>query len=273
MRPVFGATALRWEKQLTHPGEDPSTQDRSSTEREKPADMGDMPRYIRMRQPVFGALPSVVLWLTGAIGLISGAALLAGENVNALLIDAAAVAAGDLSGVPTPPRLLGDVAPYVLHVFAHAGWAHLLLNLAALLAFGGAVARRFGHGPAGAVSFLALFLFASVGGALTESIWQSVAGVPSYMVGASTGVSGLIAGAVYVMRAGYYGPLPAPWSATYLTALSPWLLINVAIGVAGFLVPDLGGIAWMGHIGGIVIGAVMFPLIDSWAQSQRPWAP
>ncbi len=224
------------------------------------------------REPVFGALPAVVFWLCGAIALVSGLSMLVGPPARDLLQSATAVVSG-----PRPDyRPFGEAAPYVLHVFAHGSWAHLGLNLLALLAFGGGVARRFGYGFAGAVAFLGFFFLCAVGGAAAELAWQGLTrtdGRPAWMVGASTGVSGLIAGAVYVMRGGMYRSLPPVWSATYLAALAPWVVINVLIGVAGGFEPSLEPIAWAAHLGGLAAGALSFPLIDAWAQRHRPWAP
>ncbi len=227
---------------------------------------------MRARQPFFGSLPPVVVLLTCAIALVSGAALVIGPWANEALVSAVAVVSG-----PMPPfRPLGEAAPLVLHVFAHGGWLHLILNLVALLAFGTAVARRFGHGLAGSVSFLAVFFIAGMAGALAELAYQQAFGPPGVsvlIVGASTGVSGLVAGAVYVLRGGYYRELPKTWSPRYWAPLTPWVIANVLIGLTGFMAPEGGGVAWMGHLGGLIAGAVCFPLIDAYAQRHRPFFP
>lgn len=68
------------------------------------------------------------------------------------------------------------------------------------------------------------------------------------MGGASTGVSGLIAGAGWV-RGGYRG---------MLGLVMPWIGINIAIGLANIAMPV--PIGWAAHIGGAVAGALVFPV-------------
>jgi CheY-like chemotaxis protein len=68
------------------------------------------------------------------------------------------------------------------------------------------------------------------------------------MAGASTAVSGVLAGAGWA-AGGRMG---------MLRLAGPWLLINIALGLAGVFmnVP----ISWSGHIGGLLAGALTFPL-------------
>ena len=65
-----------------------------------------------------------------------------------------------------PPAPLFGLSPYILHVFVHAGWAHLLINLGVLLAVGPAVRRPFGPGLRGDTGFLVFFFACAIGGAV-----------------------------------------------------------------------------------------------------------
>lgn len=216
------------------------------------------------REPLFNNVPIVVVALAGAITLVSGAAFLGGENAFRQLILA----------VGLFPGTTNNLAAYPLHVFAHGGWGHLLINMGIMVAIGAAVAGRFGGTVRGGLVFLAFFFLCAVGGAAAQSLFSG-AGIP--MVGASTAISGLLAGALYVMRGNMYGPLPALNSQEYLTALSPWVLINLIPVVLIALGVDLNGlltgIAWIGHLGGLAAGALLFPLADRIAHGGPPRRP
>ena len=69
------------------------------------------------------------------------------------------------------------------------------------------------------------------------------------MVGASTGVSGLIAAVGWVTGG---------WRGMARLAL-PWIVINLGIAVAEHFIAL--PIAWAGHIGGTLAGAVLTPLL------------
>lgn len=202
----------------------------------------------RRREPIFTGLPLVVLVLVAAI--IGVQALdewsLANERIfHALTLQYGALATGPLADqLPTSPW--GGFSPYVLHVFVHGGWMHALLNAGALLAFGAAAMRPFGRGLRAAAGFLAFYSFCAVCGAALHAVLY--ADVSSYMVGASTAISGVLAA--------------AGWSADgrkgMLRLAAPWLLINIALAVFGSFA-DMP-IAWAGHIGGLLAGAATYPL-------------
>jgi len=204
-------------------------------------------------QPLFNDIPTEVLVLGGAITVVSVLILIAPAPISNWLFSTAAVLSGP--GADKLEQPLGRIAPYALHVFAHAGWAHLGLNLAALAAFGTGVARRLAQ-PA---LFLGLFFICAVAGAAAEALVFTDR--PTTMVGASSGIFGLIGAAIYIMRArgGQLAPL---FSRTFAVGLAPWVLINVAIGVFGGVAPGVGQIAWVSHLGGLFAGIALFPLAD-----------
>jgi membrane associated rhomboid family serine protease len=165
-----------------------------------------------------------------------------------------------------------EATSFVTHMFVHASPAHLLLNGAWLLAFGGAVAKR-----SGTVRFLAFFLLCGIAGAATFLAFNPHGTSP--MVGASGAISGMMGG---TMRFLFSALEEGPWrlrEAPREIPLMPlgkalrhprvilttvlWLGLN-ALAVLGFGGPDTGGagIAWEAHVGGYIAGLLTFGWFD-----------
>lgn len=151
------------------------------------------------------------------------------------------------------------VLPLVSHMFLHGSFLHLIINCAWLLAFGPVVARRLGG-----VTFLVFFLACGVAGALMELAlaW----GAPEAMIGASGGISGLMAASFRMIRwpgvppAGRLVPL---LSRPILTFSGIWLLTNLIFGFTGFGSGTSGDqIAWQAHMGGYLFGLITIGLFD-----------
>jgi len=171
--------------------------------------------------------------------------------------------------------VLGDgAAPWALVTYAllHGSWAHLGANSLWLLAFGSAVARRFG-----AVRFLVLCLVCAIAGALAHLASRPFDVVP--MIGASGAISGVMAAAArFVFRPDWGHMFGIDLSAHRMPAeslgqlmrnrralafIGIWFVVNLAFGVAALpLGLAEGGIAWEAHIGGFVAGLLLFPLFD-----------
>jgi membrane associated rhomboid family serine protease len=211
---------------------------------------------VRTKEPFFGDVPGVVVGLGGAIALVSALALAGPRQISDLIQSACVVLIGLPPGQFEQP--LGPLAPYVLHVFVHGGWLHLALNLLGLAAFGAATARRL-RSP---LLFLTFFFLCSAAGAAAESLRQ-----PVIMLGASSGVFGLVAGATYV-RGALAGLLPPLMSRVMLVGLAPWVAINLLLAAVGGGAFGYASIAWLAHLGGLAAGAVAFPVFDRIAHAR-----
>ncbi|MEQ8406069.1 MAG: rhomboid family intramembrane serine protease [Oceanicaulis sp.] len=199
------------------------------------------------RTPMFNTFAPVVLVLGGLMLLVQISESVAGGGGfgHGLVLWLGVVRTGEMLE-QLPPAPLFGLTPYVLHVFVHFGWLHLLMNLGALLAFGPAAARPFGRGWKSTPGFLIFFFTCAVGGAIATTLVH--AGTPSIMAGASTALSGVIAGAGFA--AGGRG---------VMTRIAlPWLGVNVALAVGDLIFQH--PIAWEGHIGGLVTGFAAYPL-------------
>lgn len=163
-----------------------------------------------------------------------------------ILWSGALVTAPEFLPVPPPQAPLGGWSPYLLHVFVHGGWWHVLLNTGILLAVGSAAAAAFGRGVLAMAGFLAFYFTCAIAGAGLHALVHI--NEPTIMVGASTAVSGVFAAAGWA-RGGRMG---------MLRLAVPWLLINAVIGVAGQFYPI--PLAWAGHVGGLLAGMLLFPV-------------
>jgi membrane associated rhomboid family serine protease len=163
---------------------------------------------------------------------------------------------------------------FVTYAFIHGDITHLGLNTVWLLAFGSAVARRFG-----APRFLAFFVVTAAAGAALHLITHLGEFWP--MVGASAAISGFMAAAIrFVFQAG--GPLgllggsrnrgyATPAAPLFVTLRDPrvlaflavWFGLNILFGLGSLsLTDDQQSVAWQAHIGGFVAGLLLFPLFD-----------
>jgi membrane associated rhomboid family serine protease len=163
---------------------------------------------------------------------------------------------------------------FVTYGLIHGDLTHLAINTIWLLAFGSAVARRFG-----AWRFLAFSAVTAAAGAALHLATHPGDFWP--MVGASAAISGFMAAAIrFVFQAG--GPLgllggsrgeayavpAAPLLVTLrdprvIAFLAVWFGLNILFGLGSLsLTDDQQSVAWQAHIGGFVAGLVLFPLFD-----------
>ncbi len=185
------------------------------------------PRVIRLRPPRVSAGLLVAIGVVHAMQEIAGGA---GDL-------AVQIAFGANFG---PLVAAGDVWRLVTSIFLHANLLHLALNGWALWVLGRNLEAFYGHWR-----FLALFLLSGVGGAAASA---GLSGAIS--VGASGGIFGLL-GASVVFAFRWRKLLPVRVTRVMGTALLPWVLLNLALGV---FVPRIDMAA---HLGGLVAGALL----------------
>ncbi len=140
------------------------------------------------------------------------------------------------------------------HAFLHGDWMHAGVNALMGLAVGAPVARAVSGGVGGLLRFGLVFFGAVVLGSIFYFALVPADGPPA--VGASGGVSGLLAGALLTMQASG-GKI---FSRQFLMA-------SLGFGLANLLLAFVGpsafgfGIAWQAHLGGFVGGALLFQLL------------
>ena len=239
------------------------------------------------RERIFN-VPIVVLAMGALIGLVHAVfvLLLSEEQTNEFLLTFAFIPgrydAGVLAAEPWTIGWGAAVWTFVTYAFIHSDLNHLFFNLVWLLAFGTAVARRFGT-----LRFVAFFIVTAAAGAATHLLTHLGELVP--MVGASAGISGAM-GAVlrFVFRSGGHLNLsagrdggidraPAMPLAAMLRNRRVLFILLVSIGVYAlfglqfFALPGIEqSIAWEAHIGGFLMGLLAFTLFDPVGHSIAP---
>jgi len=202
-----------------------------------------------MRRPLSAhePMPPAVIALVGTMAAIEGVLQLA---------DAGVIGSPDwramaiLLGGFWQPVLSGQVAPvwpgqkaaiFLTHAFLHGGLMHVLFNGVILLALGKEIALRAGQG-----AMLVLFVTSAVAGAATFAA-LSASNAP--MVGASGAVFGFLG--VWLVWLGHGRRARGLGLGHVWRMLAVLVAINVILAVA-----MQGALAWQGHLGGFIVGAL-----------------
>jgi membrane associated rhomboid family serine protease len=162
-----------------------------------------------------------------------------------------------------PARFAADPAGNVITIFSamfmHGGWLHLLGNMLFLWIFGDNVEDRLGH-----AKFLVFYLLAGIAATLAQFAVAPHSTVPN--VGASGAIAGVLGAyilmfpqsRVNVLLGRQIVAMPA------VIVLGMWIFFQLISGVGTIAYTDetanVGGVAYMAHIGGFVAGLLMaFP--------------
>jgi membrane associated rhomboid family serine protease len=232
----------------------------------------------KIREPIFN-VPVVVIATVVVLVLVHALRMFAltDEQDLQFLLTFAFIPArygSELAAGVLPGGFAADLWTFFTYAFLHADLMHLGLNLAWLLPFGTALARRFG-----AWRYILFMLVTSAAGALAHLAGHLGALEP--MIGASAAISGAMAAAMrFVFQQG--GPLAAfrggeeayrvpavPLGTTlrdprFLLFLAGWLGLNALFGFGTVSFGEGAGqeIAWQAHVGGFFAGLFLFSAFD-----------
>ena len=216
----------------------------------------------RPREPIFNVPASVVV-LIGLLAAAHAARVLSPAAVSDRILDEYALnpvvySAQALRSLGTGmPSLFDRIVPVFSHMALHADLTHIAINCVWLLAFGPVIARRFG-GPA----FFLFFVLCGLAGAacFVALDWGQNVGA----IGASGAISGLMGGAIRMMRIREPSlnaatlPLQPLFSSQVLSFSAVWLVVNFITGIVGIGVSgSLQAIAWQDHLGGYLAGLLL----------------
>lgn len=143
-------------------------------------------------------------------------------------------------------------------LFLHAGWLHLLANLAYLWLFGRGLETALGPWR-----LLALFLIAGLAGELAQSLAVANSHLP--MIGASGGTAGLLGAYLLLFPRANILTLAVLWRRSAVIGIPALLVIGVwlALELASLHAPDqeAGGTAAIAHLAGFATGLVLIAIV------------
>ena len=228
-------------------------------------------------------VPPVVVATVAVLVLVHALRMLVltdAEDLRFLLTFAFIPARYDIdlvAGGSFPGGFGADLWTFFTYAFLHADLLHIGLNVAWLLPFGTALARRFGAWR---------YTWPSCSWSpqpARSRISSRHPGAMVPMIGASAAISGAMAAALrFVFQQG--GPLglwrggndgeayrvpAAPLLATlrdprFLIFLGAWIGLNALFGLGSVSIGERAGqeIAWQAHIGGFIAGLLLFNVFD-----------
>jgi membrane associated rhomboid family serine protease len=137
------------------------------------------------------------------------------------------------------------------HMFIHAGWMHLGVNIGMLMAFGAGLEKKIGGRR-----LLLLYFSSGLCGALLHMLVYPHMDAP--MVGASGAISGLFGGVIMLM---YMEGMMGQGYRKLLPLVAIWIGTSVFFGIFGVPGTD-NPIAWTTHIGGFIGGLLLYKPIS-----------
>jgi len=156
-----------------------------------------------------------------------------------------------------PTRFLanpfGDLLTLFTSMFMHAGWVHLGGNMLYLWIFGDNVEDRFGH-----VKFTIFYLLCGLAATFAQLAFSLGSNVPN--LGASGAIAGVLGayillfpqGKVRVLQGQQVIRVPA------LIVIGIWIVLQFFSSIGSIAdTAQTGGVAYMAHIGGFLVGFVL----------------
>jgi membrane associated rhomboid family serine protease len=237
---------------------------------------------VKSSEPIFNIPPVVVATVVVLVLIHVVRALALSEAADDRLVFILAFIPARYGTDPLVSGLIpggfgADLWTFFTYAFLHADLMHIGLNLAWLIPFGTALARRFG-----AWRYVAFMLVTAAAGAFAHLLGNPGSQEP--MIGASAAISGAMAASMRFMFQ-RNGPLdswrhkrpPTPEAyrvpavpllttlrdPRFLVFLAVWMGLNALFGLGTLSFGEEGQqIAWQAHIGGFVAGLLLFAAFD-----------
>lgn len=203
-------------------------------------------------EPIFN-LPPVVR----ALCLINVAVFLFGFLFPNIMTDDMLYSLAFVPARYTEHLTFAAILSPLTHMFIHAGWAHLGINVGMLMAFGAAVEKKIGGRR-----LLLIYFISGLAGALVHALIYPGAEVP--MIGASGAISGLFGAVIMLM---YTEGMMGTGYRKLLPFVAVWIGVSIFFGVIGMPGTD-NPIAWVTHIGGFIAGLLLYKPVSRLRVSQ-----
>jgi membrane associated rhomboid family serine protease len=156
-----------------------------------------------------------------------------------------------------PSRFLanpeGDFLSLFSSMFMHAGWVHLGGNMLYLWIFGDNVEDRFGH-----IKFTFFYVLCGLAATFAQLAFSAGSNLPN--LGASGAIAGVLGayillfpqGRVRVLQGQQVIQVPA------LIVIGLWIVLQLFSGIGSIdSAAQMGGVAYMAHIGGFLAGFLL----------------
>ena len=170
-----------------------------------------------------------------------------------------------------PISFLQAIPPLFTSMFLHGGWLHLIGNMWFLWLYGDNVEDRTGHWR-----FLLFYLLGGVGGGLAQAYANPESSVPT--LGASGAIAAVMGAYLITFpKARILTLVPiffylARFELPAYLILIYWIILQTFSGVASLATADSstqGGVAWMAHVGGFIVGIPLMLLLRDWRSPKR----
>ena len=156
-----------------------------------------------------------------------------------------------------PSRFMGnpitDSLTLITSMFMHAGRVHLGGNMLYLWIFGDNVEDRFGH-----IKFIIFYLLCGIAATFAQLVFSIGSNIPN--LGASGAIAGVL-GAYILMFPGRRVSVLQGMRVIQVPALiviGLWIVLQFYSGIGSIAnSSEIGGVAYMAHIGGFVAGFVL----------------
>lgn len=167
----------------------------------------------------------------------------------------------------------GRLLPLLLHMFAHGGLLHVVMNAASLIILSPPLIKHLGRSPICYARYLYLFVGSGLAGAALFLVLHANAATP--MLGCSGAIFGLLGA---LTRA-------HPSTGTIVSIVSPrtWALVKLFVREHAVLLMVIAAvtilthastrIAWEAHLGGLLFGLLAAPLFLVQDHESRPRTP
>jgi membrane associated rhomboid family serine protease len=150
----------------------------------------------------------------------------------------------------------GNMPTLFTAMFMHGGWMHLFGNMLYLYIFGDNVEDRFGH-----LRFLAFYLVCGIAATFAQYYVNSGSSIPN--VGASGAIAGVLGAYILMFPHARVDVLVIRQiiSLPALAVIGFWIVLQLFSGFGSIALTDetadVGGVAYMAHVGGFVAGLVL----------------
>jgi len=167
-----------------------------------------------------------------------------------------------------PSRFLanpgGEFITLFTSMFMHAGWLHLGGNMLYLWIFGDNVEDRFGHGK-----FIIFYLLSGLVATFAQLAFNSGSDIPN--LGASGAIAGVLGAYIILFPKGKISVLSGSRTVqvSALIVIGLWIVLQLFSGIGSIAATsDVGGVAYMAHIGGFVAGILLTFLFHGSSKAQ-----